>query len=901
MIDIFQWKNKPRIVTYPNPCTINNNYELMKMLNRYPHLCASDTLLMGLTHKYGRSNFTFLCTVDKFEDYLFNRFFSNKENDLQMFVDITASISEIQNEDKVAYRALMNNRGQLVEAFRMLTLLQFECMEVPTNKEQAIFFDKVYSPLSKRYIRKIQELEASVSLDGCRSAYIECLIDEIQYNFKSLENERDLKKITSALQDMLEKEKASQYLSILEGMSKYDLNTVVIHGVARFTPEIMMLIKTLDDIGINIIFMINYADNLPGIYSLWKKTYEWVGVPFEFVSNIDLSLGNTVGKCIAEICEGIRPKEAAHASIIKYSTITDFTDGPVRREFNKAEEKAKKIDSQSTNILAHMRTQYYAVSADKANDILRNYFPDQFIDKPFLSYPIGQFIKALFEMWDFNKWEMKVDFNLLKECAAVRISHNNDNMVQIIENLQLYFKDITSVADVDSRLENLINQMNSFDNEKKRIFGYLSYYSIEKENIRDFQRYVKELNGIASEIFGSDSAKTIDYQSKFKDLISIVGDNVASENALSIREDELIQSLIKTLSLARSNTVIGGIKELKDALNFFLSVKRSYSGADWIVRGFDQIDGAPIMSIPPGRIYEFAMMSMKNMTKTSRDILPWPLTEKIFNGEVGLSLYLNQVQNMVELRNEYLRFYFFYGAFFSKGAQIKFSYIENENDEKQYPYYLLDLLGLPIETTKESKKRIKYLVKEEKDLLKQEKRTFSERELNIFSICPYKYFLTYILNNRLKYTSEYHTNYFIENEIVNILEIECNNNKSQIDTVLPKLLEYIKGVCPYMDEATISDMEKYARKNFSDKKTQNCEYKERYLQKKRDFLIAIWKDLEKNKDYMKYDKTGSDIIAYMESSKLFPSGSDIPHEKVCEECNYNELCLNYYLDKGENL
>ena len=113
-------------------------------------------------------------------------------------------------------------------------------------------------------------------------------------------------------------------------------------------------------------------------------------------------------------------------------------------EFEKAERKSQD-DPYNRNPLSHMRTQYYAVSADKANDILRNYFPNQFLDKPFLSYPIGPFIRALCEMWDYKNWEMQIDFKLLKECAAVRIGHNNDSMVQIIENLQLYFKDISGI------------------------------------------------------------------------------------------------------------------------------------------------------------------------------------------------------------------------------------------------------------------------------------------------------------------------------------------------------------------------------------------------------------------------------------------------------------------------
>jgi len=268
------------------------------------------------------------------------------------------------------------------------------------------------------------------------------------------------------------------------------------------------------------------------------------------------------------------------------------------------------------------------------------------------------------------------------------------------------------------------------------------------------------------------------------------------------------------------------------------------------------------------------------------------LDESVFSSKQGLSIYLTQVRNNVELRNEYLRSYFFYGAFFSKGAQIKFSYIENDNGEKQRPYYLLDLLDLPIATTSDKKEKVKFKYEESDDYSDVGNALANKRELNIFSICPYKYFLVKILGNELFYSSEYHTNYFIENEIVNYVEIECGYNRDKLNEKLEILLKYLKSICPYLDDATLSDVGKYVRKNFSERRRN-----EDYLQKKRDFLVAKWKDLETSEEYMNYNKSLLDVKEYMRASRLFPQGSERPHEKICEECNYNELCLNYYRDK----
>lgn len=885
------WKNKPRIITYTNPCYLSANPDLLQLISSYPHLCASDTLLMGLINKYSRARFTFITTVERFSDYLFDNIVNSKEEELKRFIDITKSIENMKPlESENTYKAMMNNRAELVKAFKMLTLLQYDWNKETDCNEQNIFKKYIYEPNASRYIEKYIKCIDEVSKEKCRWALKKCLIRDVQFYTKIKDSTwNDVRKKICDMTDSGNKA-AEVYKDIMNKFDEYPIDTIIFHGVARFTPEIMMLIRALDMADIKVIFLINYADNLPGIYDFWKKAYAWMDVKFENVDALALETGNVVGRNIAKICNGIRTNDKAFAELVKYSTITDFTDSSVRREFLKAERKAK--EKGTKNILAHMNTQYYAVAADRPNDILRHYFPEQFIDKPFLAYPIGQFIKALFSMWDYEEMELLIDFSALKVCAAVRIGHNCDRMIQIIEKLKLYFKDTAKVDDVDARALSLISNISSFNHQEKHIFTYLSYFSVDINDVEILRAYIQELTNISNAIFGNDKEQQYDYRRKFKELVTIVQNNAATEDALSQKENELISLLIESLSAAKENKIVGAVRELKDALNFFLSIKKDTSSADWIVRGFDQIDGAPLMRIPPGRTYEFAMMSMKNMTKTAKDILPWPLDEKLLNEKVGYSIFLKQMRNIVELRNEYLRFNVFYGAFFSKGAHIRFSYVENDYEEKQRPYFLLDLLNLTIDSSNVHTGVNEFEVIDSDDHSVIIDRNITQREVELFSICPYKYFLSSVVNNGLFYSTEYHTNYFIENEIVNLVEIDSKYNKKNISNSLEKIKQYVKKLCPYIDDATLRDMERFVRKNYGNKKRD-----ELYLRRKRDFLIAAWKDFEKNKNYMKFDKTVGAVEQYLKSSRLSPNSSEHPHNKICEECNYNELCLNYYLDK----
>ena len=53
----YHWQNKPRIITYTNPNKIRDNLELSALMKDTVQLCASDTLMQGLTTRYGRDVF----------------------------------------------------------------------------------------------------------------------------------------------------------------------------------------------------------------------------------------------------------------------------------------------------------------------------------------------------------------------------------------------------------------------------------------------------------------------------------------------------------------------------------------------------------------------------------------------------------------------------------------------------------------------------------------------------------------------------------------------------------------------------------------------------------------------------------------------------------------------------
>lgn len=902
----YRWKNQAKIYTYPNPKKLDDTDVISDLMRRYPHFCASNTLMQGLEEKYGRKHFSIISSVDSFIHFLFFGELDNSATDLQIYLDISKAIDQIkdieQSKSTNFKRAFEQNKSEIVKAFKMLILSDFNSTNIePVDEEQSIFFKHVYEPLKDKYIEKYNCIFGKVTADILPSCMENVLIDEVMHYMKPKDKFSSVSDATAYLKNIISeesdsdgytKEKANEFLKIIENMGNYDYSTIVFHGILRFTPEILKTISILDSIGVKIIFLINYASNLPQLYKVWDRAYKWTGCDFDFASDINLGKGVDAGRRIATVCSGNRVTGKCSALIKEYKYLTDFTDGEVRKSYEKALILANGVNDRA---LSKMDIQYYAVDPDKANEVLKNYFPEQFTDKPFMSYPVGRFVAGLYSMWNFDSSELIIDFDELMECSVAHIGHNNEKMGEIIKNIRLFYSDISSVDEIKKRTDMLLVQIEKVNtNSKDRFRRYLSYYSLSKNDVLSFISFINELDKISKQIFDSAGLKMVDYRNHFHKTMKIVSDMALDSAKVSDKETELINLLLDALSINGNDEIWGTAKELEKALQFFLATKREKKSSDWIIRGFDQLDGAPFLCEKTQKIYEFSLVSMKNMTRDGKDMIPWPLNESILKNSVETNLYMAQMQNVVETRSDYLLFYLFYASFFSC-AGMQFSYVVHENDEKQRLYFLLDLIN-----AREPKRGIARKCPREYEVANSGKKgqisiEVNENERSIFSICRYKYFLSSIMKEPIVYTSQYQTIYFIKNEATLIASEACNYNKSQLMDKIDDIVNMLVEWYPYLDEANLSDIRQYIVSHFLTKKPDDL-----YINKKRNFLLAQWEEENEDGDrikYMKFDSPKIEVQKYLWADSIYPSFKEWPHSKVCQECNFNEICMKYYFDK----
>ena len=123
-------------------------------------LCASDTLMQGLIARYGRDSFSVLCSIEHFQEIVFNYEFTGARYILQSFLDVKQCVQEI-NDDLITKslnckNAFLQNISDVAEAFRFLAMSDYQIHEsiIKITDEQKIFFEYIYKPLVDIYKKK---------------------------------------------------------------------------------------------------------------------------------------------------------------------------------------------------------------------------------------------------------------------------------------------------------------------------------------------------------------------------------------------------------------------------------------------------------------------------------------------------------------------------------------------------------------------------------------------------------------------------------------------------------------------------------------------------------------------------------------------------------------------------
>lgn len=936
-----------KILTYTDPRDIDKMY-YWNNIKKYPHLCISQTLVQGLSQKYGRTEFTYLCTIESFMKEFYKEWKSDKTS-LEQYINLLNEIDKIKNE-KIK-KSIKFNKSDIFNSIKMLFESDIKNEDIDfssVNTEQNELLNLYNNLKNNENWNKLNYLMEK-DIEGVYTALKNILLSDIKKELTEdniSENEEDVEIIKSKLdlkirelskcckkqknslisvkvnegrknsEILLKRLKHYKNLLLKSEKNIFNCDKIVFHGIHQFTPLIYRLINHLEyKMNIEVIFLINYEPKYKNIYETWEKVYSWTNKDMEICSNKDYRFHSNIGENIGKILEGnIEDIVTDDKNIVKFDNLTSFANY-VASKYEDAKKKVKERyndskDINTSNILANMEEQFYAVSGKETNELLRVYFPEQFGEKHFLSYPIGQFILGLYNMWDDKENKIKVNDSSLRECLSINLwdSDVKCTPIELYDKVKLYFSDVEYMEDYLSRIDNLIKNLNKIKTKKQyKPFEKFSFFSISIKEAEYFKTIINDLHILTKTLFKNNNGKT-NIKEHYNELLKLLINRVNKSSDISKEEISFVEEIYSNLNNSEIIDSVTSITSIKDTLHFYLTTKKDNDSANWIVRDFEQIDGGVLLADPDGKevwkkssaFYHYGELSDKNFLKGVNDVLPWPLTEEMFNNK---NKVINIVLNSKREYSNFLRYALFYGTYFlnNKGYNdsLKLSYIQNNNEEKSYPYFILDMIGLSEESYKDEN-----IFNNEKKKNNTNIQFINSLELNQddrdnYNFCPIRFLYEGLLDEKQYYVSEFQCNYFIKVELS--LKFRKQFKNKNINFALKQLDNYlsiIREIFPFWDNSDFIDIKNTIIRNLNywSKDDIIFDWDERYENIREKFLVAKVESKTKNRveSFIRKVDNSSEILDFIKMTNDIKI--DVMEDK-CKFCSYREVCARVFLQE----
>lgn len=543
------------------------------------------------------------------------------------------------------------------------------------------------------------------------------------------------------------------------------IDTLVFHGFYYITPHQERVMKLLEQAGFKLIFLIPFDERYPYAYEIWEETYS-VERGYEPKSNWHIERSSAEDP-YGEIFEGRTVQIHNKLRIKEYASVMEFV-----------------------NEVQHIREKGFSIySADykSSNQILKDYFPEAYGDRKILSYPIGQFISTLNRMWDEEQQTIAIDEDKLIECfssgwLAVEGVSGKQYMQDLMyvlpffngchfieeweERIQLFKEIKESVIEpfeVDLDADIAVSRWQEAIGSPLKNF---SMFAVETEKLDIILKLIKQLLGMAKELFGKN--KLVRVQEHIHTLDLILKKHELSQE-LYAEERDLVKDIFEKLSSDNSFDTMCHPADIARALDLFICGRYEEG----------EIQTNRIGLVYP--LYFIDAACVKNKSKvhicfSDVDSLPggnkdyvWPLTGKKMKEvyeETKNPLILNLIQVMeaTTLCNRY----FTYCALKNKEVTISWVSTIGEKMLAPSPYIKLLLESTDVKLTPAVRNAITFnrvtdtpisLGRiEEYDNDKAPVGMIKEARMD-YALCPMKYVLGYVVEKYPTYQSDFQMNY----------------------------------------------------------------------------------------------------------------------------------------------
>lgn len=828
-----------KIYTYEDPYKLDKA-DFWNEIAAMPHFCSARTLVNGLKDVLADNIKGLICPLDdlvRHED-VYRSWTDNISLQVQQYSALSTEFRRLLDEEEIDrpfFQALQQNQNYFLEAIRLFIELDIKAAAIDGkkgNRAQELFVDL----LEKAQIESIFSFPRTPSRERLKEIMVAIAKQEVE----------------ECTQGRLETERCKRAVAITR---KNPLDAIVVHGVHQFSPAQLRLLLAMEKMGLTIIFLFNYQRRFSQLYASWNDIYECFAVPIHhdtvvtsYVPAAMQNPSNALACALGEICEAsgtIATSSLAKlhklyqgVQLLEFANITEYAHFVAKHvetaiqtysESRSVLDRGNKVWSNAA-VLRQLDEQVYTANRD-VHTLLKIYYPEYASDRHFLSYPIGQFFTAIYRLWDYERGTILFEANAIKECLSSNIlqAAPGEVLLRTFYNLEILLANITSYAEFREKIVNgyLVNYEKLASDGAMSALKNISVYNeykVTQQDIRLLVRAIEEINEIATNLFAIDknSGDFINFGQHFHKLEEFLKKRELS--LASEQERALITALqlrLDSIKPEKSN-FSGTLRDLKQGLYFYLKQKNDEDrDVGWIVKNFEQIDGDVLQSkgqFEQGqhKVYHFACVSDRDMNMTVNEQLPWPLTDEFIRlAYAPIDLAFQVYYTALGERSNFLRYALFYGLCYNQ-SDVRLSYVRQYGNERTEPYALLSILGLHAQS-----ELIEAVRSDEIAQINYPKRLAKSVSCDKFQLmdmflCPYRFFLDYVMESEPIVQGEFLYQKYFENLIIDAVWAKISGQKcgtviSRLDSIIDQEVQKIAPFFSFWRSTDIFDLRSRAK------------------------------------------------------------------------------------------
>ncbi|MCM1237044.1 MAG: hypothetical protein NC489_43770, partial [Ruminococcus flavefaciens] len=703
-----------------------------------------------------------------------------------------------------------------------------------------------------------------------------------------------------------------------------DMSSIVIHGVHQFSTMILQTIELAAQYK-KVILLFNYQQQYKNVYQTWIDVYSSFDLPMnsqfsnEFKPNpllVNSYDGNLLADKMANLIEG-HPERSSMESpfeIIEFNNNTEFA-GYVASVFEDALKRQENDKNGKRSTLYYMQEQFYAANSS-VNNILKIYYPEQFGERHFLTYPLGHFFLSITNMWDSERSGIRIEnMDDIAECLNSGFIREQvpGSLYAIFNRTKEFFsraESIEQIVELLGKLKKRIGKSGNTDDEK-RVNSRLVYFDVTLEEIDTLKDALIQLDKITRVFYEDFEKSENNFKSFYRKIKDFLEARILDAEDLEEEFRDVVKRVLVRLAEVDKIEAAGSFDVLKETMSYYLKQEsKKGMSANWIVRDFEQIDGDILKSRNQHKdiVYHFACLSDNDMNATNRDRFSWPLDVKFF--EVAQEPIDWKYQVYVKSRREYKnfkRYALIYGLQFNR-VKFRLSYVKCVDDKENEMFYLFKILQ-----GKKVFPKDRFLEKGVKGIGYINKAIntanhYGQYDYFRYRICKYRFLLESTLEGRAVFRDHFLLLKYLEVLLENRARVSLQGQIATEELILGTLKDEFKVLERKFEFVgnmhterldIISSAKNYLRNSILKQSPvfpTVTTVDENYMKKREEF---IYLKLENDSFFNNFiEVSPTDIDRKLENTIVDSTGYAKSCDEWCKYCAVREICLESYRYTG---